>query len=81
MILQAVTPKFVKIERAGDWNTLVTYIFRIDQISYVNVTQRVIYFLDNTSVAGVTNESLEALQEILLSSSDKETSVSLIQLS
>lgn len=81
MILQAVTPKFIKIERAGDCNTLVTYIFRIDQISYVNVTQRTIYFLDSTSVAGVTNESLEVLQEILLSPNDKETGISLIQLS
>ena len=80
MQIQLMKPQFIRVERVGDREMLYAYIFRIDQIDYISVTESTIHFLDKSRVARVTQKSMEELQEILLGSNDKEDSVSPIQL-
>lgn len=68
MQIQLTKPQFVRVERIGDREMLYVYIFRIDQIEYINVTESTIHFLDKTQVRHVTQKSMEDLQEILLNS-------------
>lgn len=80
MQIQLTKPQFVRVERIGDREMLYSYIFRIDQIDYISVTESIIYFLDKSKCARVTQKSMEELQEILLGSDDKNSTSSAIQL-
>ena len=81
MQIQLTKPQFVRVERIGDREMLYSYIFRVDQIDYISVTESVIHFLDKSRVARVTQKSMEELQEILLGSNDdKHSTSSAIQL-
>ena len=80
MEIQVAAPKFVRVERIGDHEMLYSYIFRIDQIDYISVTESTIHFLDKSRVTRVTQKSMEELQEILLSSNDDKHCASAIQL-
>lgn len=68
MQIQLTKPQFIRVERIGDREMLYVYIFRIDQIDYINVTESTIHFLDKSQVRRVTQKSMEELQEILLNS-------------
>lgn len=81
MQIQLVKPQFIRVERIGDREMLYSYIFRVDQIDYISVTESVIHFLDKSRVTRVTQKSMEELQEILLGSNDdKHSASSAIQL-
>lgn len=70
MMLQGLTPKFVTIERTNDYGDTRKLIVRVDRINYVEVSNRKVYFLDETSVTRVTDDSMKALEKALLDSDE-----------
>ena len=70
MEIQVATPKFVTIERTGDYDDIRKLIVRVDRIDYVEVSNRKVFFLDKTTVTHVTEESMTALEEALVGSNE-----------
>lgn len=70
MCIEAATPKFVTVERTGDYGDIRKLIVRVDRIDYVEVSNRKVFFLDKTTVTRVTEESMAALEEALVGSNE-----------
>lgn len=70
MMLQGPTPKFVAIERTNDAGQIKRVIIRVDHIEHVEVSFRTVYLLNETRITNITRESMEALEEALLSSAE-----------
>lgn len=72
MYIEAATPKFVSIERYNDYGKIAKVIVRVNNIDYVEATLGKVYFLDKTVVTQVTRDSMKALEEALVGTTDKE---------
>lgn len=72
MMLQGPTPKFVAIERTNDAGQIKRVIIRVDHIEHVEVSFRTVYLLNETRITNITRESMEALEEALLSSAESK---------
>lgn len=70
MMLQGLTPKFVAIERSNDYGQIKKVIIRVDHIEHVEVSFGIVYLLNETRITNITRESMEALEEALLSSAE-----------
>ena len=71
MYIQSI-PRFVSIERFNDYGKIAKVIVRVNSIDYVEATLGKVYFLDKTVVTQITRESMEALEEALLSSAESK---------
>lgn len=70
MYIEAATPKFVAIERTNDYGQIKRVIIRVDHIEHVEVSFRTVYLLNETRITNITRESMEVLEEALLSSAE-----------
>lgn len=65
-------PRFVSIERFNDYGKIAKVIVRVDNIDYIEATLGKVYFLDKTVVTQITRDSMKALEEALVGTTDKE---------
>lgn len=72
MEIQVATPKFVAIERTNDYGQIKKVIIRVDHIEHVEVSFGIVYLLNETRITNITRESMEALEEALLSSAESK---------
>lgn len=72
MMLQGLTPRFVAIERTNDYGQIKKVIIRVDHIEHVEVSFGIVYLLNETRITNITQDSMKALEEVLLGSNESK---------
>lgn len=72
MLPQGLTPKFVVVERYGNYDDIKRVIIRVDHIEHVEVSFGIVYLLNEKKITNITRNSMKALEEALLGSDESK---------